>query len=307
MKQLSLYKMSQIPKEFIVIMHIQPFFDVSTSTYSYVIDDGAGCCAVIDPVIAFDQRSGRTDPSPAHAIADYVEKRSLKVGWLLETHAHADHLSGAPWLQKRLGGTLGIGAGIKQVQREFRGVFNAGEMAVDGSQFDRLFEEGELIAIGSLEARVIHVPGHTPADVAYCFSDPEDDTDVVFVGDTLFMPDVGTARCDFPGGDAQTLFHSIKKLLALPPKTVLYVCHDYPPEHRTATCHVTVAEQRRGNIHVHDGIAEADFVARRRARDATLSLPALMLPSVQINMRAGRMPPVEANGTAYIKIPIDLL
>lgn len=288
-------------------VHVQPFFDCGTSTFSYVIDDAEGSCAIVDPVMAFDQKSGRTDPAPAQAIAAYVEERRLTVTWLLETHAHADHLSGAPWLQKRLGGTLGIGAGITQVQREFRGVFNAGDMAVDGSQFDRLFEDAEQFAIGTLQATVMHVPGHTPADVAYRITVPGDSSSVVFVGDTLFMTDVGTARCDFPGGDANTLFRSIAKLLALPAETKLYVCHDYPPSDRPANCCATVAEQRSSNIHVKDGISEAEFVARRQARDATLALPALMLPSVQVNMRAGRLPPAEANGTAYIKIPVNLL
>jgi glyoxylase-like metal-dependent hydrolase (beta-lactamase superfamily II) len=293
--------------EFTVQPHVQPFFDAATSTYSYVIDDGAGQCAVIDPVMAFDQKSGRTDPAPSQAIADYLQSRALELVWLLETHAHADHLSGAPWLQKRLGGTLGIGSGIKQVQREFRGVFNAADMAVDGSQFDRLFEHGECFAIGRLQACVLHVPGHTPADVAYRIEGGDGLADAVFVGDTLFMPDVGTARCDFPGGDAHALFRSIRSLLELPGQTALYVCHDYPPPGRPQACRTTVAQQRADNIHVRDGMQEDDFVALRRGRDATLNLPALMLPSVQVNMRGGRMPPADANGTTYIKIPVNLL
>jgi len=286
-------------------LSIQPFFDPATSTFSYVVDDGAGTCAVIDPVMGFDQKAGRTDPQPAQAVAAHIEARGLQLAWLLETHAHADHLSGAPWLQRRLGGALAIGAGITQVQREFRGIFNAGEMAVDGSQFNRLFADGEAFAIGRLQACALHVPGHTPADVAYRIADPDGGPDAVFVGDTLFMPDLGTARCDFPGGDAHMLYRSIRRLLALPPQTVLYLCHDYPPAGREASCRSTVAAQRAHNIHVGDGIAEADFVARRQARDATLELPALMLPSVQVNMRAGRLPPAEGNGTAYLKIPID--
>jgi glyoxylase-like metal-dependent hydrolase (beta-lactamase superfamily II) len=288
-------------------LSIQSFFDATTSTFSHVVDDGAGVCAVIDPVLGFDQRSGRTDTRPAEAVAAHVEAHGLKVQWLLETHAHADHLSGAPWLQRRFGGTLAIGAGITSVQRVFSGIFNAGDMAVDGSQFNRLFEDGETFAVGRLQVRVLHVPGHTPADVAYRFTDPAGEADAVFVGDTLFMPDLGTARCDFPGGDAPALFRSIRSLLALPPRTRLYLCHDYPPEGRDATCCVTVADQRSHNIHVRDGIAEDVFVAMRRKRDATLALPLLMLPAVQVNMRAGSMPAAEPNGTAYLKIPIDLL
>lgn len=288
-------------------LSIHSFFDAATATFSHVVDDGAGVCAVIDPVLGFDQKSGRTDPRPVEAVASYIAARGLRVQWLLETHAHADHLSGAPWLQRRVGGTLAIGAGITEVQREFRGIFNAGDMAVDGSQFNRLFTDNEAFAIGRLQAQVLHVPGHTPADVAYRIAEPAGGPDAVFVGDTLLMPDLGTARCDFPGGDAPTLFRSIRRLLALAPETGLYLCHDYPPEGREAVCRTTVASQRAGNIHVRDGMIEADFVALRQARDRTLALPTLMLPSVQVNMRAGRMPPPDANGTSYLKIPVDLL
>lgn len=288
-------------------LSVQPFFDSATSTFSYVVDDGAGHCAVIDPVMGFDQKAGRTDPQPAEVVAAHIEARGLQVDWLLETHAHADHLSAAPWLQKRFGGLIGIGAGITQVQREFRGIFNAVDMPTDGSQFGHLFADVEPFFIGCLQAVAMHVPGHTPADVAYRITDPAGGPDAVFVGDTLFMPDLGTARCDFPGGDARILFQSVHRLLALPPDTALYLCHDYPPAGRAATCHTTVAEQSASNIHVRHGITADDFVARRTARDATLALPALMLPSVQVNMRAGRMPPAEANGTAYLKIPIDFL
>lgn len=288
-------------------LSIQSFFDAATATFSHVVDDGAGICAVVDPVLGFDQKSGRTDPRPAEAVAAYLEAKELELQWLLETHAHADHLSGAPWLQRRFGGTLAIGAGITAVQREFRGIFNADDMSVDGSQFNRLFTDGEAFAIGRLQARALHVPGHTPADVAYCIADPASGPDAVFVGDTLFMPDLGTARCDFPGGDASTLFRSIRRLLALPPQTVLYLCHDYPPQGREAVCRTTVADQRASNVHVRDGMSEAGFVALRQARDATLALPALMLPSVQVNMRGGRLPPADANGTAYLKIPVDRL
>ena len=288
-------------------LSVQPFFDRSTSTFSYVVDDGAGHCAVIDPVMGFDQKAGRTDPQPAEAVAAHIEARGLQVDWLLETHAHADHLSAAPWLQKRFGGLVGIGAGITQVQQAFRGIFNAIDMPADGSQFGHLFVDGETFCIGGLRVVAMHVPGHTPADVAYRIADPAGGPDAVFVGDTLFMPDLGTARCDFPGGDAHALFRSVRRLLELPADTVLYLCHDYPPSTRQATCRTTVAEQSASNIHVRDGIGADDFVALRQTRDATLALPALMLPSVQVNMRAGRMPPAESNGTAYLKIPIDLL
>jgi glyoxylase-like metal-dependent hydrolase (beta-lactamase superfamily II) len=288
-------------------LSIHSFFDTVTATFSHVVDDGAGVCAIVDPVLGFDQRSGRTDSRPVEAVAAYIDARGLRVQWVLETHAHADHLSGAPWLQRRFGGTLAIGAGITEVQREFRDIFNADDMAVDGSQFNRLFADGEAFAIGRLQAQALHVPGHTPADVAYRITDPAGGPDAVFVGDTLFMPDLGTARCDFPGGDAHTLFCSIRRLLTLPPKTVLYLCHDYPPAGREATCSTTVADQCAGNIHVRDGVPIADFVARRQARDATLAPPALMLPAVQVNMRAGRMPTPDANGTAYLKIPVDRL
>ena len=288
-------------------LSIQSFFDTSTATFSHVVDDGAGVCAVVDPVLGFDQNSGRTHSRPVETVAAHIDAHGLRVQWLLETHAHADHLSGAPWLQRRFGGALAIGAGITEVQREFRGVFNADDMAVDGSQFNRLFADGEVFSIGRLQAQAMHVPGHTPADVAYRISDPGGGPDAVFVGDTLFMPDVGTARCDFPGGDAPTLFRSIRRLLTLPLKTVLYLCHDYPPAHREATCITSVAQQRADNIHVRDGVLEAVFVARRQAHDATLALPTLMLPSVQVNMRGGRMPPSDANGTAYLKIPVDRL
>ena len=284
---------------------VQPFFDAGTSTWSYLVDDGAGRAAVIDPVLGFDPRTGRTDPAPVEAVAAAIAERGLVLDWLLETHAHADHLSGAPWLQRRLGGKLAIGDGIRAVQTEFRGIFNVDDLAVDGSQFDRLFEDGATFRIGALAATAIHVPGHTPADVAYRIDDPTGGAAAVFVGDTLFLPDIGTARCDFPGGDAATLYRSIRRLLDLPPETRIYVCHDYPPEGRVAGCSTTVAAQRAGNLHVKDGIDEADFVTRRTARDATLSLPALMLPSVQVNVRAGRLPPVEGNGTSYLKIPVD--
>lgn len=288
-------------------VNIQSIFDAATSTFTHVVDDGAGTCAVIDPVMGFDHKAGRTDARPAQAVADHLAAHGLTPAWLLETHAHADHLSGAPWLQHRFGGCLGISARITEVQHQFRGVFNAGDMPIDGSQFDHLFADGERFRIGRLQATALQVPGHTPADLAYCITDPEGGADTVFVGDTLFAPDVGTARCDFPGGDAHELYRSIRRLLSWPPATRLYLCHDYPPEGREPLCCTTVAAQRAGNLHVRDGVGEDDFVAWRRARDATLAMPVLMLPSVQVNMRAGRLPPQEENGTAYLKIPINRL
>ena len=286
---------------------IEPFLDRATGTFSYLVDDGAGTCAVVDPVLGLDASSGRTDTRPLDALAQRIEHRGLALQWLLETHAHADHLSGALHLQRRFGGTLAIGAGIAQVQRVFRGIFNAVDLAVDGSQFQHLFTDGERFRIGRLHACALHVPGHTPADMAFRVDAPAGGPSAVFVGDTLFMPDLGTARCDFPGGDAHQLFRSIRRLLALPGETRLYLCHDYPPAGREASCCSTVAEQRAHNVHVRDGVEEEDFVARRRARDATLAMPALMLPSVQVNIRAGSLPPAEENGVAYLKIPVDLL
>ncbi len=287
---------------------IQHFFDPATSTFSYLVDDGAGSCAVIDPVMGYRANSGRTDAAPVEAVAEAIDRRGLTVQWLLETHAHADHLSGAPYLRERFGGMLAVGSGITAVQRVFRGVFNAEDLAVDGSQFQHLFADGEAFRIGLLQARALHVGGHTPADVAYLVEDPAGGPSAVFVGDTLFMPDVGTARCDFPGGDARQLYRSIRRLLAMPGDTRLYLCHDYPPPaSREPVCCTTVAAQREGNIHVRDGIGEDEFVALRHARDATLAMPALMLPAVQVNVRAGSFPGAEANGVVYLKIPVDRL
>ena len=288
-------------------LSVKSFFDAATATFSHVVDDGAGTCAVIDPVMGFDPRAGRTDAAPAQAIAEDLAARGLTLAWLLETHAHADHLSGAPWLQQRLGGRLGIGARIVDVQRDFRGIFNVDGVRVDGSQFDHLFADDESFAIGRLRATAVHVPGHTPADVAYCIADPDGGPDALFVGDTLFAPDVGTARCDFPGGDAHQLHRSIRRLLRWPDETLVYLCHDYPPSGRTACCVTTVGAERAGNLHVRAGIGEAEFVALRKARDATLAMPLLMLPAVQVNIRAGRMPEPEQNGVVYLKIPVDRL
>lgn len=286
-------------------LSIQAFFEPVSSTFSYLVDDGEGNCAVVDPVVGFDPANGRMDREPSEAIAAEIVSRGLRLQWLLETHAHADHLSGAPLLQKQLGGTLAIGAGILQVQKVFRGIFNVAEPGEGAAPFGRLFADGEVFQIGSLTAEVMHLPGHTPADVAYRIRDPEGISDAVFVGDTVFMPDVGTARCDFPGGDAHELYRSIRRLLELPPATRLFLCHDYPPTGRAACGTSSVAEQRASNVHMHEGVGEEDFVARRKARDATLAMPRLMLPSIQVNIQAGRLPAEESNGTAYLKIPID--
>jgi glyoxylase-like metal-dependent hydrolase (beta-lactamase superfamily II) len=286
-------------------MNIRAFHDEATGTFSYLVDDRAGACAVIDPVMGYDARSGRRDPAPAQKVADLIAAEGLRLEWVLETHAHADHLSAGPWLQQRFGGRLVIGEHITQVQRVFRGIFNASDLTPDGSQFDRLLREGERFFIGRLEATVMHVPGHTPADVAYRVSDPAGEADAVFVGDTLFMPAAGTARCDFPGGDAGTLYGSVRRLLSLSPATRLYVCHDYPAAGEQPHHVATVAEHRADNIHVRDGIDQDAFVARRTARDATLALPLLMLPSVQVNIRAGHLPPADENGTVYLRIPVD--
>lgn len=282
---------------------VQAFFDPMTATVSYVVFDGPGSeCAIIDPVLDFDAKSGRTATTSAEKIVAFVRDRHLQVQWLLETHAHADHLSASYYLQKKLGGKIAIGQGIRTVQSVFQRVFNLeSEFLADGKQFDHLFAPDELFSIGRLSAQALHVPGHTPADMAYKIGN------TVFVGDTLFMPDVGTARCDFPGGDAHQLYRSIRKLLSLPANTVLYICHDYPPPGREPIWQTSVAEQRRANIHVHDGVSEAEFVTMREKRDATLGMPALILPSIQVNIRAGRLPPVESNGTRYLKLPIDVL
>ena len=282
---------------------VHGIFDAATWTVTYVVHDGSGsAAAIIDSVLDYDHKSGRTRTTSADKVIDYVKANDLKVQWILETHAHADHLSAAPYLKQKLGGKIGIGDQITRVQKVFKGIFNLEpEFRLDGSQFDALLKDEEEFRIGELTARVIAVPGHTPACVAYQVGD------AVFGGDTLFMPDVGTARCDFPGGDARTLYASVRKILSLPSGTRLFMCHDYPPNDRPVAFETTVAEQRAKNIHVHDGISEAQFVEMRTKRDATLEMPALILPAVQINIRAGEMPPKEANGTAYVKIPINAL
>lgn len=281
----------------------QAFFDRSTWTVTYVVSDNATkAAAVIDPVLDYDFKSGHTDTKAADQVLAYLEEKGLKVEWILETHAHADHLSAARYLQGRVGGRIGIGENIREVQATFKKLYNLERNFLpDGSQFDHLFRDGETFRIGEVEARVMLVPGHTPADMAYLIEDS------VFVGDTLFMPDVGTARADFPGGDAATLYRSIRRLLELPPQTRMYVCHDYPPKTRDAQWETTVAEQRAKNIHVRDGITEEGFVAMRKARDATLEVPTLILPSIQVNVRAGQMPPADDNGVAYLRIPINAL
>ncbi|KFJ90970.1 beta-lactamase [Pseudomonas sp. 1-7] len=284
--------------------HVEAFFDPATYTYSYVvIDPGSKRCAIIDSVLDYDTASGRTSYKSADRLIDYVKAHGLEVEWLLETHVHADHLSAAPYLKRELGGKLAIGENITLVQNTFGKLFNAGsEFATDGRQFDQLFKDGDTFMVGTIEARAIHTPGHTPACMTYLIGDAG------FVGDTLFMPDYGTARCDFPGGDAHTLFQSIRKLFALPDATRLFMCHDYKaPGREDYRYETTVAEERAHNVHVHEGISEADFVAMRRARDATLGMPTLILPSVQVNMRAGQLPPAEDNGTRYLKIPLDVL
>ncbi len=278
------------------------FFDEPTNTFSYVVQDpDSSACAIIDSVLDFDYAAGRTDIRSANQIIAFVREKRLEVAWILETHVHADHLSAAPYLHDQLGGKTGIGAHIVEVQEIFGKAFNAGtEFARDGSQFDALFKENDTFAIGALEGRVLHTPGHTPACLTYVIGD------AAFVGDTLFMPDYGTARCDFPGGDARTLYHSIQKVLSLPEQTRLFLCHDYKAPGRELFQHETsVAEQRKTNVHVHDGISEEEFVKMRTERDATLGMPRLIIPSVQVNMRAGELPPAEDDGQVYLKVPIN--
>lgn len=287
-----------------VVPQVHGLFDPATWTVTYIVHQGPGTvCAIIDPVLGYAPKSGRTHRAPADRVVDYVSEHSLQVAWILETHAHADHLSAAPYLKSRLGGRLAIGHHIAQVQSVFKAIFHLEDtFATDGSQFDVLLDDGASIDLGGdLVGEAMYVPGHTPACMAYRFGD------AVFVGDTLFMPDVGTARCDFPGGDARTLFASVRRLLSLPEQTRLFMCHDYPPNGRLVRFECTVAEQRASNIHVHDGVTEGEFVAMRTQRDATLEVPTLILPAVQVNIRAGALPPPEANGTSYLKIPVNLL
>ena len=285
------------------IPQVQGFFDAVTGTISYVVfDQVAGHAAIIDSVLDYDAKSGRTSTRSADALIAFVREQQLQVDWLLETHAHADHLSAAAYLHKQLGGQRAIGAKITQVQQLFRPIFNPGaDYHTDGQPFERLLHDQDTLPLGQLSLRALELPGHTPADLAYQVGD------AVFVGDTLFMPDVGTARCDFPGGDAQALYHSVQKLLALPADTRLFLCHDYPPEGRAPQWQTSVAEQRLGNIHLRPEVSEADFVAMRQARDAQLSMPLLILPSIQVNLRAGEFPAAETNGVSYLKIPLNRL
>lgn len=278
-----------------------PFFDAATHTFSYIVRDPASrACAIIDPVLDFDPASGRIGYASADAMIEHVRRHDLELQWLIETHVHADHLSAAPYLQQKLGGRIGIGARIDVVQQTFGKVFNEGtEFRRDGSQFDRLFEDGDRYAIGRLEAVALHTPGHTPACMTHVIGD------AAFVGDTLFMPDSGSARADFPGGDARTLFRSMRRVLSLPAETRLFMCHDYGTGGREFRWETTVAEQRAHNIHAGDGIDEDSFVRMREARDATLGMPRLILPSLQVNMKAGALPEPADNGIRYLKLPIN--
>lgn len=283
---------------------IRSFLDDDSETFSHVVyDEAGGHAAVVDPVLDFDNKSGRTGTAGAQRIVDFVREQDLTVDWILETHAHADHLSAAPFIRDHVGGRIAIGEHIRDVQKIFKGIFNLERSFLpDGSDFDHLFADGDRFRFGQLEGRVIHSPGHTPADLAYLIGD------ALFVGDTLFLPDVGTARCDFPGGDSATLYRSVQKLFELPEATRVFVCHDYPPEGRDEhVAETTVGEQRQHNIHIHEGVSEAEFVAMRDERDATLEMPRLILPSIQVNIRAGHMPPADDNGTVYLKLPIDQL
>jgi glyoxylase-like metal-dependent hydrolase (beta-lactamase superfamily II) len=281
----------------------QSFFDQGTSTFSYVVFDPISqFCIVIDPVLNYDPKSGRTNTSSTDIVISFIKENHLKLDWILETHAHADHLSAAAYLRDELGGKVAIGEEIVRVQNVFKGIFNLGdEFKVDGSQFDYLLKDQETITFGNLSFKSLFVPGHTQACMAYEIEDS------IFVGDTMFMPDVGTARCDFPGGEAATLYHSIKKILSYPAETKLYMCHDYPPPSRSAQFLTSVKDQRTSNIHVNDSVGLNDFISMRAKRDKELEMPVLILPAIQINIRAGKMPPKETNGTSYLKIPLNLV
>jgi glyoxylase-like metal-dependent hydrolase (beta-lactamase superfamily II) len=281
---------------------IAAYFDEPTNTVSYLVSDPATKqAAIIDSVLDFDHRSGKTGVRSAAKILADAKAQGLKVVWILETHAHADHLTAAPYLKAQTGAQIAIGDHIGAVQNVFGKVFNLTDISGNGAEFDRLMKDGETFALGELTVEVIHTPGHTPACVSYKIGD------AVFVGDTLFMPDYGTARADFPGGNATTLYRSIKRILSLPPQTRLFMCHDYkPPGRESFAWETTVGEERTKNVHIHDGVTEADFVAMRTARDATLAAPVLLLPSIQVNIRAGHLPQPESNGTRYLKIPLRL-
>ncbi|TOY80868.1 MBL fold metallo-hydrolase [Burkholderia pseudomallei] len=294
-------------------MTVEGFFDPATCTISYLLfDSGSGECALIDSVLDYDPKSGRTRTASADQLIARVAALGARVRWLLETHVQADHLSAAPYLKTRVGGEIAIGRHVTRVQDVFGKLFNAGPaFAHDGSQFDRLLDDGDTLALGALSIRAMHTPGHTPACMTYVVTEAHAVHDArdaaAFVGDTLFMPDYGTARCDFPGGDARSLYRSIRKVLSLPPATRLYMCHDYQPNGRAIQYASTVADELRENVHIREGVTEDDFVAMRTARDATLDMPVLMLPSVQVNMRAGRLPEPEDNGVRYLKIPLDAI
>jgi glyoxylase-like metal-dependent hydrolase (beta-lactamase superfamily II) len=281
---------------------IKAFFDEHTNTISYLVTDPATKrAAIVDPVLDYDHASGKASTTSADVVLKEAEALGLTVDWVLETHAHADHLSGAPYIKLKTGAKVGIGEHIRAVQKIFRPVFNATDVKGDGSEFGHLFKDGERFKLGNIDAEVIYVPGHTPADIAYKIGD------AVFVGDTLFMPDFGTARADFPGGDARALYRSVKRLLALPPETRLFMCHDYKaPGRDHYAWETTVAEERANNRHVKDGVSEEDFVAMRQARDATLAAPELLMPAIQVNMRGGKLPPADENGVRYLKIPVRL-
>ena len=283
-------------------LQIRAFFDEATKTVTYLVWDAATReAAIIDPVLDFDFASGEVDTCSVEQVLATAEDLGLKVVWALETHAHADHLSGAPYVKAKTGSKVGIGEHIRDVQKIFRPIFNATDLNPDGSDFDKLFRDGERFRIGGLEVEVLHVPGHTPADIAYKIED------AVFVGDTLFMPDYGTARADFPGGDARQLYRSIRRILGLPPETRLFMCHDYKaPGRDQYAWETTVQAQRDQNVHIKDGVTEDEYVAMREARDAKLAAPALLMPSIQVNMRAGRFPPAEANGVRYMMVPVKL-
>lgn len=280
------------------------FLDNDSETFSYVVYDSENKDAiVIDPVLNFDYASGKTGTEGANRIVEFVKDNELSVAWLLETHAHADHLSAAPFLKKQLNAPIAIGEHIKEVQKTFKQVYNLDkEFLPNGEHFDRLLQDNEVFHVGSMTIRVIHTPGHTPADIAYVINENK-----VFAGDTLFNPDVGTARCDFPGGSAKTLYSSIQKLFELDDTAEVYICHDYPPEGRQHQCKTTIANQKQSNIHVGGKATEAQFVKWREERDATLNMPRLIIPSIQVNIRGGQLPPAEDNGTVYLKIPLDLL
>jgi glyoxylase-like metal-dependent hydrolase (beta-lactamase superfamily II) len=284
------------------LIHVETFFHQPSSTYTHVIvDTQSKHCAIFDPVLDYAANSGTTSTEAADKIVEYVQSQDLTVDWIFETHVHADHLTSAPYLKQKLGGKIAIGAMIQQVQGVFKEVFNDGALTTDGRQFDKLFNDNETFTIGTLNGYVMHTPGHTPACATYVVEDEH-----VFVGDTIFMPDMGTARCDFPGGDAEVLYQSIQRILSLPDTAKLYMCHDYAPNGREYRYLTTVADEKASNIHVNSSIAPQDFVTMRTERDATLAMPALILPAVQVNMRAGDLPPAEDNGVTYIKIPVNL-